>query len=307
MARPSVGCGGIGGCEAPNGPPHQIVGDASPYNRGKSSLRKLGNMEFRKEIEDYFQELRDRIILALEELDDSRFELTPWKREGGGGGVVSLMKGKTFEKVGVNFSSVYGKLDPNFASQLPGNSTEFFATGVSFVAHPYSPMAPTSHMNVRYLETDQGWFGGGADLTPYYPFEEDTQDFHQALKSACDQHDPEYYPKYKKWCDEYFFLPHRGEPRGVGGIFFDYLQNDLKKDFAFVKEVGEAFLTIYPKIVKKRKALPFTPEQKEHQLFRRGRYAEFNLIYDKGTQFGLKTGGNIEAILMSLPPVAKWK
>jgi len=264
-------------------------------------------MEFRKEIEDYFQELRDRIILALEELDDSRFELTPWKREGGGGGVVSLMKGKTFEKVGVNFSSVYGKLDPNFASQLPGNSTEFFATGVSFVAHPYSPMAPTSHMNVRYLETDQGWFGGGADLTPYYPFEEDTQDFHQALKSACDQHDPEYYPKYKKWCDEYFFLPHRGEPRGVGGIFFDYLQNDLKKDFAFVKDVGEAFLTIYPKIVKKRKALPFTPEQKEHQLFRRGRYAEFNLIYDKGTQFGLKTGGNIEAILMSLPPVAKWK
>ncbi|HEX9757442.1 MAG TPA: oxygen-dependent coproporphyrinogen oxidase [Nitrospiria bacterium] len=264
-------------------------------------------MDQRKEVESFFHNLRDRILTSLEELDEGKFHQTHWKREEGGGGVMSLMEGKTFEKVGVNCSTVFGKLDPAFSSQLPGNTTEFFATGISFVAHPYNPMGPTSHMNLRYLETDQWWFGGGADLTPFFPFEEDTQSFHRELKSACDQNNPEYYPKFKKWCDEYFYLPHRKEPRGVGGIFFDYLQNDVQKDFQFVKTVGEAFLKVYPQIIKRRKDLSFTPEQKEHQLYRRGRYVEFNLIYDRGTQFGLKTGGNVEAIFMSLPPTVKWK
>jgi coproporphyrinogen III oxidase len=217
------------------------------------------------------------------------------------------MQGKTFEKVGVNCSTVYGELDPKFASQLPGNPSHFYATGISVVAHPNNPMVPAVHMNLRYLETDRWWFGGGTDLTPFYPFEEDVLEFHDTLRVACDKHNRDYYPKFRKWCDEYFYLPHREEPRGVGGVFFDYLQNDLQKDFQFVKEIGEAFLSTYPKIVKRRKDLPFTPEQREYQLYRRGRYVEFNLLYDRGTLFGLKTNGNVEAIFMSLPPVVKWK
>lgn len=222
---------------------------------------------------------------------------------------MSLMRGRVFEKVGVNWSGVHGVFEPEFAKQIPGAAKDphFFATGISLVAHMASPLVPAVHANLRYIETTESWFGGGADLTPYYPFEEDVTEFHAALKTACDAHDPTYYPKFKAWCDEYFFLKHRNEPRGAGGIFFDNLRtDDFSKDFAFVREVGEAFYQVYPKIVARRKDLPFTPEQREYQLKRRGRYVEFNLLYDRGTTFGLKTGGNVEAILMSLPPVVHW-
>lgn len=262
----------------------------------------------RSEAEKYFLDLRDRICAKFEEVDSgSSFERTPWQRERGGGGVISLMKGKVFEKVGVNCSTVFGELDPEFGKKLPGYQKYFFATGISLVAHMFNPLVPAVHMNLRYIETDHSWFGGGTDLTPYFPFEEDTREFHQRLKNACDNHDPDYYPKFKKWCDEYFYLEHRKEPRGVGGLFFDYLDGDMEKIFLFVKDVGEAFLDVYPRIASRRKNLPFTEEQKEHQLYRRGRYVEFNLMYDRGTLFGLKTGGNIDAILMSLPPIVKWK
>lgn len=263
----------------------------------------------RLEAENFFNDLRDRICKAFEALDPgSSFQRTPWQRDtGGGGGVISVMKGKVFEKVGVNCSTVFGEFDPEFGKAIPGYKDRFFATGVSLVAHMASPLVPAVHLNLRYIETEKKWFGGGTDMTPYYPFEEDTAAFHKALKTASDKHDPAYYPKFKKWCDEYFYLEHRKEPRGIGGIFFDYLDSDIKKDFGFVKEIGEAFLEVYPKIVGARKNLPYTEEQREHQLYRRGRYVEFNLLYDRGTVFGLKTGGNIEAILMSLPPIVKWK
>ncbi|HET8759571.1 MAG TPA: oxygen-dependent coproporphyrinogen oxidase [Nitrospiria bacterium] len=265
-------------------------------------------MAMRQQMERYTQDLRDRICRAFEALDTAKFEQRVWQREGGGGGgVMSVMRGTVFEKVGVNCSSVWGDMDPEMAAKLQSKTTEFFATGVSLVAHMANPLVPAVHMNVRYLEMDRWWFGGGTDLTPYYPFEEDTRDFHAALQQACDRHDPSYYPRFKKWCDEYFFLPHRNEPRGVGGIFFDYL-NDRPAEtlFAFVREVGDTFARIYPEIVARRKALPFTPEQRKHQLQRRGRYVEFNLIYDRGTLFGLKTKGDVEAILMSMPPVVTW-
>jgi coproporphyrinogen III oxidase len=268
----------------------------------------MNSQSLRGDSEKYFLGLRDRICARFEEIDgEGRFEKSAWQREKGGGGVISVMRGKVFEKVGVNCSTVFGELDPEFGKKLPGYRGYFFATGISLVAHLHNPMIPAVHMNLRFIETDHAWFGGGTDLTPFFPFEEDTREFHQTLKSACDRHDLEYYPKFKKWCDEYFYLDHRKEPRGVGGIFFDYLNENLEKRFYFVKEVGEAFLDIYPKITARRKNLPFTSEQKEHQLYRRGRYVEFNLMYDRGTLFGLKTGGNIDAILMSLPPVVKWK
>lgn len=269
-------------------------------------MKKTGNL--RIEAEKYFNGLRDRICEKFEEIENGQtFQRTPWQRDSGGSGVISVMKGKVFEKVGVNCSAVFGELDPEFGKNIPGYQKYFFATGISLVAHMFNPLVPAVHMNLRYIETDHSWFGGGTDMTPFFPFEEDKQEFHQALKNACDKHDPEYYPKFKKWCDEYFYLEHRKEPRGIGGIFFDYLDKNLEKDFPFVQEVGEAFLKVYPKIVSRRKDLPFTEEQKEFQLYRRGRYVEFNLMYDRGTLFGLKTGGNIDAILMSLPPVVKWK
>ena len=209
----------------------------------------------------------------------------------------------------MNFSSVSGNLPEEFAAKIPrGNGTEFFATGVSLVLHPRSPMVPTVHANFRYLEKgDATWFGGGTDLTPYYPYAEDAVHFHQTLKTVCDRHNSEHYPRFKKWCDEYFFLKHRNEPRGTGGIFYDWLNSgDWDADFAFTRAVGEAFLNVYPGLVAANFGTAWTPEDREEQLVRRGRYVEFNLLYDRGTLFGLKTGGNVESILSSMPPLVKW-
>jgi coproporphyrinogen III oxidase len=272
----------------------------------------------------WFAELRDNICAAFEGLEDSlagenaerfpdlpagRFVRSAWERPEGGGGVMALMHGRVFEKVGVNISTVHGQFEPEFAEKIPGaqDDPSFWASGISLVAHPQSPLVPAVHMNTRHIVTGKSWFGGGADLTPMFPQEADTADFHAALKAACDAHDPDYHPRFKAWCDDYFFLPHRDEARGVGGIFFDYLDNgDWEADFAFTQDVGRAFSKIYPRLVERRFQEPWTDEQRRHQLFRRGRYVEFNLLYDRGTQFGLKTGGNVEAILMSLPPAAAW-
>ena len=266
----------------------------------------------------WFEGLRDSICSEFEKIEDEltdsdkpvgRFERKNWEREGGGGGQMSIMRGRVFEKVGVNISTVFGKFSDEFAKQIPGaeENPEFFATGISLVAHMHSPLVPAVHFNTRFIVTSKSWFGGGGDLNPMYEVEEDTKDFHAAFKKACDKHDPEYYPKFKKWCDEYFFIKHRNESRGVGGIFYDYLDSgNWENDFDFTQDVGKAFLDIYPKIVRRNMLEEWNQEQREHQLFKRGRYAEFNLVYDRGTKFGLMTGGNTEAILMSLPPVAKW-
>ena len=259
----------------------------------------------------WFEELRDAFCAAFEALepDGARFERRPWSRPGGGGGVMSVMKGRVFEKVGVNVSTVHGALPEALRAQLPGAESRFWASGVSLVAHMASPFVPAMHMNTRHIVTSRGWFGGGADLTPMFPERADAERraFHGALEAACARHDPDYYPRFKAWCDEYFYLPHREEPRGVGGIFFDDLATgDWEADFAFVRDVGKAVLEVYPQIVRERMDRPWTEADRAHQLRRRGRYVEFNLLHDRGTRFGLMTGGNIDAIFMSLPPLAAW-
>lgn len=266
----------------------------------------------------WFEALRDRICAAFEAIEaeagsDARFRYTPWLRDDdqsgdSGGGVMGAMTGRVFEKVGVNVSTVAGDFSPEFARSIHGaaENPHFFATGISLVAHMANPHVPAVHMNTRFLATTKRWFGGGADLNPPLPYAEDAADFHAAFKDACDRHDPSYYPRFKQWADEYFFIPHRQVHRGVGGIFYDHLEGDFAANFAFTRDVGEAFLAIFPQLVRRRMAMPFTEGEREQQLVWRGRYAEFNLVHDRGTLFGLKTGGNIDAILMSLPPLARW-
>jgi coproporphyrinogen III oxidase len=269
----------------------------------------------------WFAALRDRLCAAFEAIEDEfaganpeagppgRFERADWQRPGGGGGTISVMRGRVFEKVGVNISAVSGEFSPEFRNDIPGAAQDprFCASGISLVAHMCSPLIPAAHMNTRYIVTSKAWIGGGADLTAIYPDAEAAAEFHAAFAAACAGYGEDCYPRFKKWCDEYFFLRHRGEPRGAGGIFFDYLDSgDWERDFAFLRSVGEAFHGVFPAIVRARMQLPWTAEQRRHQLVRRGRYVEFNLLYDRGTVFGLKTGGNPEAILMSLPPLAAW-
>ena len=267
------------------------------------------DISWREKIEASFTKLQDRITNAIEELDGNVFREDRWTREGGGGGRTRVLEeGRVFEKAGVNFSSVHGNLPEQFAAKIPrGSGTEFFATGISLVFHPRSPMVPAVHANFRYLEKgDADWFGGGTDLTPCYPYEEDAVHFHRTIKLACDRHDRNFYVRFKKWCDEYFTLKHRGEMRGVGGIFFDYLEGDRESNFAFVQDAGNTFLDAYLPIVKRRMNEPYGERERQYQLYRRGRYVEFNLLYDRGTIFGLETRGRTESILMSLPPLVRW-
>jgi coproporphyrinogen III oxidase len=277
----------------------------------------------------YVWDLQERICAAFEALEDEagpplydgpagRFEKTEWRRGDGakdeGGGRGALMHGKLFEKVGVHVSEVYGEFSEEFRAQIPGAEEDprFWACGISLIAHMRNPRVPAAHMNTRMITTSKTWFGGGSDLTPVLGFQrsqdfEDAVEFHAALKAACDACDPAYYPKFKAWADDYFFLPHRGEPRGVGGIFFDsHATGDWEADRAFAHATAEAFLDVYPKLVRKRMVESWSDAEREEQLVRRGRYVEFNLLYDRGTIFGLKTGGNIETILSSMPPVVKW-
>jgi coproporphyrinogen III oxidase len=269
----------------------------------------------------WFAALRERICAAFEAVEDEyagpdsarlppgRFVRTEWLRPGGGGGTMALMHGRVFEKVGVNVSTVFGEFAPEFRNDVPGAADDprFWASGISLVAHMRSPLVPAAHLNTRHIVTAKSWFGGGADLTPIYPDPEAAEQFHAALAAACDSYDPQCHARFKAWCDEYFYLPHRDEPRGAGGIFFDDLESgDWERDIGFVRAVGEAFLAVFPAIVRARMNREWTAEQRRHQLVRRGRYVEFNLLYDRGTRFGLRTGGNVEAILMSLPPEAAW-
>jgi len=294
------------------------------------------NLEQKQQLTSaWFLELRNRICVEFEAIEKgysdsnqqplalevepqkAKFERKIWQRqnenESGGGGEMSIMKGNVFEKVGVNISTVFGEFSPEFRSQIPGaeQDPQFWASGISLVAHMRSPLVPAVHFNTRFICTSKSWFGGGGDLNPMFEVEADTKDFHQTFKNACDKYHPNYYPDFKKWCDEYFYIKHRKQSRGVGGIFYDYLNSgnlakNFDEDFSFTKDVGLAFLDIFPKLVRKNMFAKWNDAQREHQLIKRGLYTEFNLVYDRGTKFGLMTDGNTEAILMSLPPVAKW-
>ncbi|MEO1967157.1 MAG: oxygen-dependent coproporphyrinogen oxidase [Sphingomonadaceae bacterium] len=276
-----------------------------------------------EQAQQWFEALRDRICAAFEAIEqeagsDARFEYTPWSREedgnaNPGGGTRGLMKGQVFEKVGVNVSTVHGNFAPDFAATINGASAEnpgFTATGISLVAHMANPHVPAVHMNTRFLVTGKAWFGGGADLNPPIPYDDDTQEFHARFRAACAAHNPTYYERFSKWAEDYFYIPHRGVHRGVGGIFYDHLECSdeaaFERNFAFTRDVGEAFLDVFPAIVRRRMGADWSNDDKRRQREWRGRYAEFNLVYDRGTLFGLKTGGKVDAILMSLPPEAAW-
>ena len=274
------------------------------------------DFEIRKDLtSNWFKTLQDSICHSISELEKNKikFKSTTWKRDQnkdeGGGEYRILKNGRIFDKVGVNFSKVYGKFPKDFQKQIPGakKNPNFWASGISVVMHMRNPLIPAMHFNTRYICTSHDWFGGGMDVTPSKKDENEKKEFHKILKSMCNRHNKKYYPKYKKWCDEYFYLPHRKEPRGIGGIFFDYKKNNFEKDFKFVREVGTTFELIFKRIIKKKIKKKWNLKDKEMQYIKRGRYTEFNLLYDRGTKFGLQTGGNVEAILMSLPPIAKWK
>ena len=288
-----------------------------------------GNDTHKERAAAWFAKLRDNLCTALEAAENEvqgpnfsskgepgAFEKKTWKRPAsdgtndvGGGGVMSVLRGRVFEKAGVNVSTVWGEFSEEFRKNIPGAAEDprFWASGISVVIHPRSPLVPAAHMNTRMIVTTKGWFGGGGDLTPVFPEDEETQRFHRAYQKACDSHDESYYEKFKKWCDEYFYLPHRDEARGVGGIFYDNVNTgNWEDDFAFTKDVGQAFVETYPELARAKMDLPWTDEQRQAQRIKRGRYVEFNLLYDRGTLFGLKTGGNTEAILMSLPPDTSW-
>jgi coproporphyrinogen III oxidase len=274
------------------------------------------DLDIRKDLaSNWFKTLQDSICHSIIELEKNKikFKSTTWKRnqnkDEGGGEYRILKDGRIFDKVGVNFSKVYGKFPKHFQKQIPGaeKNPNFWASGISVVMHMKNPLIPAMHFNTRYICTSHDWFGGGMDVTPSKKDENEKKEFHKILKKMCNRHNKKYYPKYKKWCDEYFYLPHRKEARGIGGIFFDYKKNDFEKDFKFVREVGTTFELIFKKIIKKKLKKKWTLKDKEMQYIKRGRYTEFNLLYDRGTKFGLQTSGNVEGILMSLPPIAKWK
>ena len=274
------------------------------------------DLEIKKELaSNWFKMLQESICESINKLEkkNAKFKSTNWKRnlkkDEGGGEYRILKNGKIFDKVGVNYSKVYGKFPKKLQKNIPGakKNPRFWASGISVVMHMKNPQIPAMHFNTRYICTTQDWFGGGMDVTPSKNDQNEKKDFHKILKDMCNRHNKNYYSKYKKWCDKYFYLPHRKEPRGIGGIFFDYKKNNFEKDFKFVRDVGVTFQYIFQKIIKKKMKRKWTSKDKELQYIKRGRYTEFNLLYDRGTKFGLQTGGNIEGILMSLPPLAKWK